>query len=215
MVAIPIIPYCICRGKAMLVLGICIILLLVTQEGHAMQPPPPPLDIAQLKTLIAEANLIVVGRIDEAKETENTVEAAIHIEELLKGKVAGKTIGIKETYKTANSQTPGLESKDAGESNKIITRSTAGPSTYHGRYNKGARIVVLMEKIEGTDKYKPLGSGTYNKHLCEFLIENDSIKTNYFKFAEDVEKYIVSEKQFVGFIKELLRSNSTKGKNYN
>jgi hypothetical protein len=215
MVAMPIFPYCICRGKAMLVLGICIILLLVTQEGHTMQPPPPPLDIAQLKTLIAEANLIVVGKIDEVKETENTVEAAIHIEELLKGKVAGKTIRIKETYKTANSQTPGFESKDAGESNKIIIRSIAGPSTYHGRYNKGSRIVVFMEKIEGTDEYRPLGSGTYNKHLCEFLIENDSIKTNYFKFAEDVEKYIVSEKQFVGFIKELLRSNSTKGKNYN
>ena len=176
-----------------------------------MQPPPPPLSISQLKTLIAEADLIVVGEINEVKETESTVEAAIHVERLLKGKITGKTIGIKEIYKPVNSQTPGLESKDAGESNRTLVRSIAGPITYHGRYNRGSRIVVLLEKIEGTDTYKPLGSGTYNKHLCEFLIENDSINTNYFKFAEDVEKYIVSEKQFIGFINKLIKSNSNKG----
>jgi hypothetical protein len=214
MFAAPISPYCICSRKtkkAKLVFGICLILILVTKGGYAMQPPPPPLNLVHLKMLIAEADMIVVGKISEVKETEGTVEASLHIEKLLKGKVAGKTIVIKETYKPFNSQPSGLGSKNEGESQKMIVRSIAGPSTYHGKYKQNARILVLMEKIKGTDNYRPLGSGTYNKHLCEFLIEDDGIKTYYFKFAEDVGKYTAAEKQFTGFIKKLIESSSDEG----
>ncbi|MCX6553463.1 MAG: hypothetical protein NTZ12_00385, partial [Candidatus Aminicenantes bacterium] len=91
--------------------------------------------------------------------------------------------------------------------------SIAGPSTYHGKYVQDARTLVLLEKIEGTDKYRPLGSGTYDKHLCEFLIEDDGIKTFYFQFAEDVGKYAGSEKQFIGFINKLIKDSSNKGGN--
>ena len=187
-----------------------------------MQPPPPPLNLALLKMLIAEADLIVVGKItavkesekaektEETEKTEKTVEAAVRIETLLKGKASGETIVIKEIYKSYNSQLPGPGSKDGGEPPKMIVSSIAGPSTYHGRYKKDSRIVVLMEKIEGTDKYRPLGSGTYDKHLCEFLIEDNGIKTLYFQFADDVGKYIAGEKQFIGFIKKLIKSNSSK-----
>lgn len=181
-----------------------------------MQPPPPPLNTAQLKRLIAKADLIIVGKIQEVKETEGTVEASVHIEKLLKGKAAGKTIAIKETYKPASFQKPAPESKDEGGQGKAIVASVAGPGTYHGKYKEGSRIVVLLEKIEATDQYRPLGSGTYNKHLCEFLIENDGIKsieTNYFRFAEDVEKYIETEKCFIGFIKKLIKTNLNKGGN--
>ncbi|MDO9068495.1 MAG: hypothetical protein Q7W05_08565, partial [Deltaproteobacteria bacterium] len=169
--------------------------------------------------LIAEADMIVVGKITAVKETEEaekaekTVEATLSIEKLLKGKVAGKTIVINETYKTYKPQLLGPGSGDEGESQKMIVSSIAGPSTYHGKYKKGSRIVVLMEKIEGTDKYRPLGSGTYDKHLCEFLIEDDGIKTFYFQFAEDVGKYIAGEKQFIGFIKKLINLIQTKGGN--
>lgn len=184
-----------------------------------MQPPPPPLNLAQLKMLIAEADMIAVGKIKAVKETEEaekaekTVEATLSIEKLLKGKVAGKTIVINETYKTYKPQLLGPGSRDEGESQKMIVSSIAGPSTYHGKYIQGARILVLLEKIEGTDKYRPLGSGTYDKHLCEFLIEDDGIKTLYFQFADDVGKYIAGEKQFIGFIKKLINLIQTKGGN--
>ena len=194
-------------------MGICLLLLLVPKGGYAMQPPPPPLNIAQLKMLIAEADLIVVGKINAVKEADGTVEATVHIEKLLKGKVAGNTIAIEETYKPASFQTPAPGSKNEGESPQMIVRSTAGPGAYHGKYKKGSRIVVLLEKIEATGNYRPLGSGTYNKHLCEFLIENDGIKsieTNYFRFAEDVGKYTATENKFTGFIKKLIKSNSNK-----
>jgi hypothetical protein len=186
-------------------------LLLVAKGGYAMQPPPPPLNIAQLKTLIAQADLIVVGKVTEVKETEGTIEATLSIEKLLKGKSAGKTIAIKETYKPANFQTPSLGSKDGVESPQMIVRSTAGPTAYHGKYTQGVRIFVLLEKIAGTDNYRPLGSGTCDKHLGEFLIEDDGIKTTfYFQFAEDVGKYAVSEKNFAGIIKKLIKSNLNK-----
>ena len=71
-------------------------------------------------------------------------------------------------------------------------------------------MLVLLAKIEGTDKYKPLGSGTYDKYLCEFLIENDGVKAFYFKFADDVRKYVGSEEQFIGLIRRLRGSNSEK-----
>jgi hypothetical protein len=162
--------------------------------------------------LIVQADLIIVGKTTEVRETEGTIEATVHIEKLLKGKAAGKTIVIKETYKPANFQTPALGSKDGVESPQMIVRSTAGPATYHGRYKKDGRILVLLEKIEGTDNYKPLGSGTYDKHLGEFLIEDDGIKTTfYFQFAEDVGKYTGSEKQFINFIKKLMNSSFDKG----
>ena len=183
-----------------------------------MQPPPPPLNLAQLRMLTSEADLIAVGKIDRVKETEGvnggetkkTVEAVLSVEKLLKGKVAGKTIIIKETYKTFDSQLPGLGPKDKGEPKKMIVSSRAGPSCYHGRYRQGMRIVVLLEKIKGIDEYRPLGSGTYDKHLCEFLIEDDGIKTFYFKFADDVGKYAGCEEQFIGFIRKLIESGSDK-----
>lgn len=182
-----------------------------------MQPPPPPLNIAKLKMLIAEADMIMVGKINVVKETEEagkTVEATLSIEKLLKGKAAGKTIVIKETYKTYKPELPGLGSKEEGESPKMVVSEIAGPSAYHGKYVRDARILVLLEKIPGTDRYRPLGSGTYDKHLCEFLIEDDGIKKIYFQFAEDVGKYAGSENQFIGFIEKLIKDSSNKGGNH-
>lgn len=203
---------------AKLLLSACAVFFLVAKGGYAMQPPPPPLNLVQLRMLISEADLIAVGKIGKVKETEGveagktreTVEVILNVEKLLKGEVTSKTIVIKEIYKTFDSQPPGLGSKDEGDPKKMIVSSRAGPSCYHGRYRQGMRIVVLLEKIEGADEYRPLGSGTYDKHLCEFLIEDNGIKTFYFKFADDVGKYAGCEEQFIGFIRKLIESGSDK-----
>ncbi len=179
-----------------------------------MQPPPPPLSIAQLKTLVAQADLIIVGKITAVREAEGVVEATVQVEKLLKGKRAGKTVDIREAYKPAVRETLVPESKTEGEPPKMLVRTTAGPGTYHGKYQEGTRIIVLLAKIAGTGSYAPLGSGTYNKYLCEFLIENDgvkSIETEYFRFAQDLEKYTAAEKKFINLIRKLIKSNSTRG----
>ena len=172
-----------------------------------MQPPPPPLDIAKLKMLVAKADLIIVGKIKEVNETEGTVAATVQIEKMLKGKIKGETISIRETYRTANTEKPAPTANLKDESPKMIVRTMIGPSSYHGSYKKDSRIIILLEKIKGTESYRPLGSDTFDDYLGEFLIEDDGIKTIYFQFAEDLKKYAACEKQFIGFISKLIKNN--------
>lgn len=185
--------------------------LLFASEGYTMQPPPPPLDILQLSVLVSEADLIVVGKINEVKEIEQagsvkTVLVTMHIEKILKGKVPNKKILIKETYRLFAEESAKKETQSRVSSSKNIVSAIAGPSAYHGSYKAGQRIVVLLNIMPRTDDYKPLGSGTYDKHFGEFLIENNQIVTLYFNFAEDMKQYASSEKIFVCFIKKIVRS---------
>ena len=203
---------------AKLVLSAYAVFFLFAKGGYAMQPPPPPLNLVQLKTLISEADIIAVGKIGRIKETDcvnggktkKSIEVTLSVEKLLKGEVSGKTIVIKETYSTIDSPTLCPMPKDENEPRKAIIGLRAGPSCYHGTYKQGARIIVLLARIEGTSGYTPLGSGTYDKHLCEFLIEDEGIKSFYFKFAGDVEKDAGSEKEFIDLIRRLRESGSEK-----
>jgi len=148
--------------------------------------------------LISKADLIVVGMVDEAQETEETVTAVLKIEKLLKGKIDGKTVVIQEIRSPLVRRIPDVVSKD-------IVANITGSSYYHGKYKKGMRIVLLLKKIEGTKKYRPLGSGTYNQHLCAFPIENHKIQTFYFRFAEDVKKFAAGEGQFICLINKTVK----------
>jgi len=198
---------------------VCVIFFLVPETGYAMQPPPRPLNIVKLRVLISEADVIAVGKIGTVKESESvdgvqkkkSIEVVLSIEKLLKGEVPGTTVVIKETCPIFQSPISAPKPIDEGEPKRTIIRLTSGPSCYHGRYKQGSRIVVLLEKTDGKDDYKPLGSGTYDKHLCEFPIENDGIKTFYFRFAADLVQYVASEEKFIGLIKSLIDSNSEKG----
>ncbi len=58
---------------------------------------------------------------------------------------------------------------------------------------------------------RPLGSGTYDKYLCEFPVEADGIKTFYFSFAADLVEYVGSEEKFIGLIRSFVDSDSEKG----
>ena len=171
---------------------------------YALQPPPPPLDIEQLEILVSRAEVIVVANVKQVKETEGSIEATLCVEKLLKGEISGKTMEIRETYKTADFPSATLKPENRNDGASIV-RSVAGPSTYRGKYEKGLRIIALLEKDEKANKYKPLGSGTYNKHLCEFIIENGGVKPLYFRFAQDISIYTGSEKYFICLIKKLIR----------
>ncbi|MEE9913559.1 MAG: hypothetical protein K4571_17745 [Deltaproteobacteria bacterium] len=191
--------------RSSLMTGLFLILLAVAPGGYAMQPPPPPLDIDQFRTLIAKADLIVVGTVEEAQETEETVAAVLRIEKLLKGKRAGKTIAIREIRGPATARQSEAVSKDENESSRTVVAQRAGPVYYHGRYKPGLRIVVLLEAIQGTAEYRPLGSGTYTKHLCVFPVESQGMETFYFKFAENMKRYAGGEKQFVCLIRKVIK----------
>jgi len=190
--------------KLIMIAAACLACILSPPSGYALQPPPPPLDIEQLEILISRAEVIVVANVKQVKDTECIIEATLCVEKLLKGEIPGKAIEIKETYKTAASPSATLKPENKNDGATIV-RSVAGRSSYRGKYEKGLRIIALLEKDEKTDKYKPLGSGTYNEHLCEFIIENGGVKSLYFRFAQDVSIYTGSEKYFICLIKKLIR----------
>jgi hypothetical protein len=187
----------------MFITGICLIWLLLSDGVYAVQAPPPPLDLSRLRTLIAEADAIALGTVEEAQEKEESVEAVLGIEKLLKGDVAAKTVAIEERFDPMAGRVPGVIPEDQGDSQKKIVVHRAGPRAYHGRYQRGMRIVVFLEKIKGIDQYRPLGSGSYDRHLCEFIIEPAGIKTFYFTLADDVAQYAQSEGPFVCLIEQI------------
>ena len=199
-----------------------VLFFFVAAAGYSMQPPPPPLDLPQLRQLISEADLIVAGKIVSVRETEcvkggerrTAVAAALSVEKPLKGDaLSDSTILIEETYPAPDflKPPPAPVPRDNIRPDKAVVGLRAGPSCYHGRYERGGRIIVFLKDIKGTCGYKPLGSGTYDKHLCEFFIETDGIKTLYFRFADDLLPYAGSEDEFIGLIRALINTNSEKG----
>ena len=207
---------CILTRPAQTVLFALATLFLLIEVGYTMQPPPPPLNLEQLKELISSSDVIALGKIDEVKESESvvgretkrTVEAVLIVEKLIKGHIPGKSIVIKETYPVLNPSPPAAAPRGEKKPQKVIIGMKAGPSCYHGKYSQGARIIVLLEKLAGSDEYKPLGSGSYNKYLGEFLIETGGIKSLYYQLADDLQKSAGSENQFVDLISRLADSAS-------
>ncbi|MDP8214638.1 MAG: hypothetical protein P9M10_05540 [Candidatus Euphemobacter frigidus] len=189
--------------------------LFFSNPGYTMQPPPAPLDSPGFQALTGKADIIVVGKVVQVTETEEaaktgreiTVEVTLKIGDLLKGDVSGENIHIQESYPGFDSIVKDLTSSKNKISRGQIVSTSAGPRPYHGKYKEGDRIIVLLKVIEGKDKYRPLGSGTYDEYFCEFLIQAGGIKTLYFKFADDIEKYTRSEDEFIGLIKKLSEKN--------
>ncbi len=194
------------------------LILYIAQPGYAMQPPPAPLDLVQLRELVSEADIIIAGEILHVKETEiidgkersTSIAASLRIKKLLKGDAFGKVLTIQETYPTFHSSLVDSGPSDKGKSATPIIGVTVGPRRYHGRYQQGSRVIVLLAHVAGTDQYRPLGSGTFDKHLCEFLIEGGGIKALYFGFAPDMQPYVGSEETFINVIEAFVNSHSGK-----
>jgi len=204
-------------GWAASVLLSCVLSFFVAQTAYPMQPPPEPLTIPKLRQLVSDAGIIAVGEIVSVEECESikagekrkSVSAVLRVEKLLKGRdLSGNTIMIQEAYPAPDffEPPPARLPVDNRVPEKAIVGLRAGPSRYHGRYARGDRIIVFLDPVQGTDAFAPLGSGAYDKHLCEFLIENDGIKVFYFRFADDVSAYAGSEDEFIGLLSALIDS---------
>jgi len=189
-----------------------VVILSLSKFGHAIQPPPPPLTLSQFQQLIAESGVIAIGEViqvansekssDRVKEVTTTV--ILRPEKILKGETTGKDILIIETYPDYDSVTTDLTSKKSEGGPMAIVSMNAGPRPYHGRYKEGSRIIIFLEEVTGTNEYRPLGSGTYDKYLCEFLIKTSGIQTIYYQFDDDLKKHAQSEDEFVGLIKKTI-----------
>ncbi len=182
-----------------------------------MQPPPPPLSIEHLKIMVDKADAIVVGSVKDIKKTDEIrnhqkgkrVDVTLEVKTLLKGKGIADTLHIREWFSENGIVETKLPKKgklsEPKHSVKVV-RMTAGPNAYHGQYRKGFNVIILLKKVGEPGIFKPLGAGTYDMYLCEFLIENNKIKPiSYFSFAGDIKEYAGSERQFVNLIKTLLK----------
>lgn len=181
-----------------------------------MQPPLPPLNVEKLKQLVSEADLIVVGKVvrvgeNEAvdgQETKIELQCELNVVEFIKGHVSNQTIIIREIYPTFAVPTPSIENvlemKKVGPGRKTVKGFRAGPGVYHGKYTPGERIMVFLYGSDGNEAFKPLGSGTYDGYLCEFLIGQDGVEPLYFRFSDDVKGRTGSEQAFIGLIRSLL-----------
>lgn len=187
------------------------LIVVLSKIGFAMQPPPPPLGMSQLRELILKADLVVVGEIREVKETEGPVsagkevriDAVLKVEKILKGQYAGGDLVIEESYTKPGSTRYQCTPAAGEERGMVIVGESAGPAQYHGVYKKGSRIIALLAPVKGGRAYRSLGSGTYNEHLCEFIVENGAVRTVNFSFAGDVERYARSENEFVNLVAQL------------
>ncbi len=187
------------------------LIVVFSNPVYAMQPPPPPLGMSQLRDLIGEADIVVVGEVKEVRETGEAVDggnrvridAVLKTEKILKGKYGKADLLIEESYTTAGSMGYQCTPAAGEERGKVIAGAIAGPAQYHGIYRKGSRIVALLAPIKGSTVYSPLGSGTYDKHLCEFFIENGAVRALNFSFAADLERSARSESEFINLIATL------------
>lgn len=198
---------------------VCTALLLVSDAGHAMQPPPPPLSVLQLERLVAAADVIALGEIVEVAEIDapgaageiQATQAVMQVERLLKGKLRGNRLLIREPAYSAAPPVKTSKTAQGSKPRETIAHTGAGPSPYHGRYRKGNRVIMLLEPTTDGAAFKPLGAGTYDGYLCEFFIEEDHIATRYFELAEDAAVHAESEERFIRLIDSLLNRHSVEG----
>lgn len=170
-----------------------------------MQPPPPPLNLANLKKLVSQADVVLVGRVVSVKKalkpdqpTLKEIEVSVEIKRLLKGKAPGSTITVREDIPVRkNIQVKG---------NPKVVGVRIGPTPYHGVYELGDNVVLILVKSEGReDEYQPIGSGSYDKYFGEFLIRGGRIKPLYYRFSDDIEKYTRSEGEFISLVENILK----------
>jgi hypothetical protein len=188
---------------------LCLLFISTIHAGYAMQPPPPPLNIAKLKNLVAVADDILIGSVSQIQETqqmidgrsENKITVTLKIEKRVKGKEDKDQILIEEIYPAP----PSLPASGGAEG-KQISAMRAGPSPYHGKFSSGARMVLFLKRPAESSAYHLLGSGTYTEYIGEFLLENGKVSPLYVSFAEDLILYADSESQFIGLIERLLEA---------
>jgi len=174
-------------------------------EAEAVRPPLKPLNIAALREMIAGSEVIAVGTVANVTISK-TLEPPLVIvvtrvnvkpEKILKGDKTTQTIEIEETYKQFS-----MDGTREG-----VTVKRAGPAPPVGIYHDGSRVLVLLQSILSSRKHRPLGSGNHDAYLGVFQVTMEGVKSDRYRFGEDISKHAVSETRFIDFIISLMRGS--------
>jgi hypothetical protein len=167
-------------------------------EAEAVRPPLRPLNGEQFTKMITGADVIAVGTINSvilsktsAPPSETVmIHATMAAERILKGDKSIKSIVIEETFQ----QFP------AENNEKSVTTQIAGPAPPVGKYRNGDRLLVFLKSLDGSNIYRPLGSGNHDAYLGIFQITADGVRSDRYRFDEELTKYGKSEADFLNFI---------------
>jgi len=183
-------------------------------QAYAMQPPPPPLTIAQLKKLVADAELITVAQVDgisepssEVDTTRKFIEIRLRIERNLTKTPCDKYIVIRDNLPDPMEGQPAAmpDSLSGDKKGPFITPMKAGPRIYHGVFNVGDRVILFLYDNQGGCRYRLMGSGSYTDYLGEFAIQENAVQpVSSYRLAEDLLPYTVSVNTFLQLIDSLL-----------
>lgn len=169
----------------------------------AMQPPPPPLDARTLAALAATADAVALVRVTDVRVIQipgasddgprRVVEATAEVERCLSVAPCGPVVRIRE-------EAWDDPSKSVVPEDAPISSMVAGPRPYHADYHVGDRLLALLEKTGQPDLYRPLGSGTYDRHLGVFVLGEAGVRPFFFSLAPDLAAHADSETAFLDFI---------------
>ena len=180
----------------------------LNMEAKAVRPPLKPLSSEELHEMIADSEVIAVGTVASvtvSKTLQAPLETVVtHVtvtpERILKGNKAMEAIEIEESYQQfSRDEEESVPGGDHGKGKGVMAR-VAGPAPPVGRYREGTKILVLLKSIEGSKRYRPLGSGSHDAYLGVFQITSAGVKSDRYGFDEIVSGHARSETGFINFI---------------
>lgn len=179
-----------------------------------MRPPLKPLSSEKFHEMIADAEVIAIGTVTLvtfSKTLQPPLETVvthvtITLERILKGNKAMESIKVEESFQQFSMDD--VESVPGGghAKGKGVTARVAGPTPPVGRYQDGTRLLVFLKSVEGSEQYRPLGSGNHDAYLGVFQITSEGVKSDRYGFDEIVSRYAKSETGFINFIISIIGS---------
>jgi hypothetical protein len=194
--------------RIILVLFCTLSCLCLHKEAEAVRPPLKPLNCEQFHKMIADADLIATGTVSFvtlSKTLQPPLETVmIHVkltsDRIIKGNRSTETIAIEESYQQFSSDDVQETSDGRQATGNVLAGRIAGPQPPVGRYRDGDRVLVFLKSIDGTNQYRPLGSGNHDAYLGVFQITPQGVKSDRYRFDEYVTEHAGSEADFLKFI---------------
>lgn len=179
-----------------------------TMEADAVRPPPKPLNIERLRKMISEADVIATGTVTNVTQSKTsqppletvTIHVTLAPEKILKTDRSMPTIEIEESYQRFSMNGEKSLSNGHHVTEKAVTAQTAGPAPPVGRYKDGDRVLVFLKLQAGSNRYRPLGSGSYDAYLGMFQITSKGVTSDNYRFDETISGYAHTEADFLKFI---------------
>ena len=169
-----------------------------------------PLGTKELGRMVADSEVVAAGTVTCATLSKTwqgpletvIIDAVFRPDRVLKGDNIAGTLRIMESYQEISIGDPqGTSGARPGKGRKARGPSTDPPV---GRYEEGSRLIVFLNRVEGSDQYHPFGSGSHKSYLGLFRIAPEGVTSDRHGFDETVSGHAGSEAGFISFIVSII-----------